>query len=520
MQRVTGLLMLSVFAAIMLGCSGQSGTDNLNRANPGAAVLGNQLPPLPQGRQASVLMDFTQLGQQALWREASAVDEGTALRLASTSGAICWGAWGFSNAKNATTCVVDYSGVAGAQAYFAISDYTKGVWELRGPLPGPQQTITINDPRYSNASGDLFIAVIAFNGASILVDQLKLTADIAPITNTIDFTGGFTSLAMVNGNPAISYYDEVNHDLRYVRALDIFGSVWGVPLTLDSTGDTGRFTSLKVVDGNPAIAYYDTTAMQLRYIRAMDADGTTWGTPVTVATSVTTGEYCSLDVVAGNPAISYYDFDSGDLRYVRALDSTGATWGAYVSPDSDGNTGFYSSLEVVDGFPAISYRNGSAGQLWYVRATDAEGATWDVPVMVDGNNNAGNFSSLAVVNGSPAICYYSSTMGDLMYVRALTTHGGSWGTPLQLDGAEDEGSYCSLAVIGGVPTISYHGGLHGDLRYIKALDQNGDSWGSGVILDESSNLTGRDTSLCEVYGMPGVSYFDQTNGKLQYMWGF
>lgn len=520
MKRMTRFLVLGILTAIMLGCSRQAGTDNLNPSSLDAAGLVSQLPPLPALREASVLMDFTVLGKDTSYRDLNAWDEGNSLRMASSTHAMIWGVWGFSNAKNATSCLVDFSGEGDAQAYFAISDYSKSRWELGGPLPGPQQQITINDPRYSDANGNCYIAVIAYNTANILVNQLVLTADVDPISQPLDISGGFTSLAMVNGAPAISYYDDVGNDLRYVHATSIFGATWGAPLTLDSAGDTGRYTSLKVVGGNPAIAYYDVTAQLLRYVRALDADGTAWDTPITVATALATGENCSLDVVAGNPAISYYDYDTGDLRYVRALDSTGATWGVFVTPDNNGNTGFYSSLEVVDGLPAISYRNGSASQLWYVRAADAEGGTWGTPFMVDGNNNAGHFSSLAVVNGAPAICYYASTMGDLMYTRATDTVGDAWGTPLQLDGAEDEGSYCSLAVIGGVPAISYHGGLHGDLRYIHALDQNGDSWGSGVILDDSSNLTGRDTSLCEVYGLPAVSYFDQTNAKLQYAWGF
>jgi len=520
-MRLIGFLVLGMLSAIVLGCSRQVDSDDFSNSFPAAALLAGQLPPLPAGREASVLMDFTQLGMETAFRDLNAWDEGTSLRLASSSFSICWGVWGFSNAAAATQCLVDFSGEAGAQAYFAISDYSKGAWELGGPLPGPQQLITINDPSYANASGDLYIAVIAYGGANILVDQLVLTADVSPVTKTIDISGGYTSLAMVNGSPAISHYDDVGDNLRYVHATDLFGSTWGAPLTLDSTGDTGRYTSMKVVDGFPAIAYYDATAHSLRYVRALDADGATWdNTPVTVASAVATGEYCSLDVVAGNPAISYYDFDSGDLRYVRATDSTGTAWGLFVSPDSNGNTGFYSSLEVVDGFPAISYRNGSASQLWYVRATNAEGSAWGTPVMPDGSNNAGNYSSLAVVNGAPAICYYASTMGDLMYVRALDAQGTSWGLPQQLDGTEDEGSYCSLAVIGGVPAISYHGGLHGDLRYIKASDADGAAWGSGVILDESSNITGRDTSLLEVYGVPAVSYFDLTNGNLRYMWGF
>jgi len=520
MLRMLVLLALGLVSASLLGCSSLSAPGGAFGGPAGGAALIAQLPPLPAPHAASAQVDFTQLGMETAFRDLNAWDEGTSLRLASSSFSICWGVWGFSNAANPTSCRVDFSGVAGAQAYFAISDYTKGAWEIRGPLSGPQQLLTLGDPRYADGNGNCYIAAIACQGASILVDQLVLTTDVAPVAKTLDVSGGYTSLAMVDGTPAISYYDDVNDNLRYVHATDLFGGSWGTPLTLDSAGDTGRFTSLKVVSGNPAVAYYDVTVKRLRYVRSLDADGTAWGAPVTVASPVTTGEHCSLEVVAGAPAISYYDFDNGELRYVRATDSTGAAWGLPVSPDSNGNTGFYSSLKVIGGFPAISYRNGSASQLWYVRGTNAEGTAWASPVLVSGDDNAGNYSSLAEVNGAPAIAYYASSMGDLEYVRATDALGDAWGAPQQLDDAEDKGSYCSLAVVGGVPAISYHCGLHGDLRYIQALDADGAAWGSEQLLDESSNITGRDTSLCDVYGHPGVSYFDLTNGNLQYMWGF
>ncbi len=519
MSRLTILLTLGLLSAVLLGCSPQADPTSLS-GSQNAVALASQLPPLPAAHSASVLMSFTVQGMQTSMRDLNAVDEGTALRLASSSNTISWGVWGFANAEAATECVVDFNGDAGAGAYFALSDYDKGKWEIAGPVTGPQALLTISDPRYSNASGELYIAIFAWDGASVLVDQLALTADIAPINYAVEFSGGYTSIAQVYGAPAISFYDDVAGDLCYVRSASLFGASWGLKQILDSAGDTGQYTSLKVVDGNPAIAYYDVTAKLLRYIRAIDVEGMFWATPVTVASPLTVGESCSLAVIAGNPAISYYDFDAGDLRFVRALDATGAAWGAPVTPDANGNTGFASSLEEVGGFAAISYRNGSSGQLWYVRAGDAAGTLWNMPVLIDGNNNAGYYSSLELVSGIPAVCYYASTMGDLMYVIASDAVGATWNAPLQLDGAEDEGSYCSLAVVGGVPAISYHGGLQGDLRYIKAQDALGSSWNPAVMLDESSVITGRDTSLCDVYGMPAISYFDHSNGVLRYAWGF
>ena len=46
-------------------------------------------------------------------------------------------------------------------------------------------------------------------------------------------------------------------------------------VTLDSTNNTGQHTSYAIVNGNPAIAYYDATAQDLRYVRATNAAGTT-----------------------------------------------------------------------------------------------------------------------------------------------------------------------------------------------------------------------------------------------------
>ena len=81
-----------------------------------------------------------------------------------------------------------------------------------------------------------------------------------PIDSSGD-AGRYASLAVINGNPAISYYDNITHNLIYVRASGPGGGTWGnVSVTVDSTGDVGLYTSLATVNGNPAISYYETAA--------------------------------------------------------------------------------------------------------------------------------------------------------------------------------------------------------------------------------------------------------------------
>jgi hypothetical protein len=183
------------------------------------------------------------------------------------------------------------------------------------------------------------------------------------ITRTLDTgtngnTGQYTSQAIVNGNPAVAYYDPSEGNLMFARNSAVDGSgTWTLSI-LDSIGQVGQYASLAVVNGNPAISYYDVTNLDLKYVRATDASGTSWGTPVTLDSIGTVGLYTSLAVVNGNPAISYYDSTNRDLKYVRAATASGTLvgdWGTPVSLDTAISSGEYTSLAVVNGNPAISY---------------------------------------------------------------------------------------------------------------------------------------------------------------------
>ena len=84
---------------------------------------------------------------------------------------------------------------------------------------------------------------------------------------------------MVNGVPAISYFDSTNGDLKYIRAFGSSGTNWAIPITIDSTGNVGSYTSLAFVNGFPAISYLDSTNGNLKYVRAGKPDGSLWDSP-------------------------------------------------------------------------------------------------------------------------------------------------------------------------------------------------------------------------------------------------
>jgi PKD repeat protein len=338
----------------------------------------------------------------------------------------------------------------------------------------------------------------------------SLTADNSP-----NQVGEYSSLVVANGRPAICYYDNTPDDLKYVRALDASGTVWGTPITLDSTGSVGLYASMCIVNGNPAIAYYNDTSDDLKYVRASNPEGTAWGIPVTVAATGNVGQYTSLAVVNGNPAVSYRDVTNLDLLYVRATDANGSAWGAQVAVASTGDVGYYTSMLVVNGNPAISYFDETNDDLMFVRATDADGTAWAAASIVDAAGNTGKYNSMIIVNGNPAISYFDDTNDDLRYVRATSADGSAWAVPITLDSLNSVGMYTSMAIINGRPAISYRDVTNTDLKYIRALDVDGTGWEASVRVDGVTDV-GYYSSLALVNGNPGISYYDVTDLNLKY----
>lgn len=138
------------------------------------------------------------------------------------------------------------------------------------------------------------------------------------------------SLEMVNGRPAIAFQSSGNHHpIHYVRAADPEGASWGSPAKLATAGWNGfSEPSLAVVNGRPAIAYYDSDKSDLMFLHAIDSGGDTaaaWSPPVTLDSSGDVGRVPSLLEVNGLPAVVYHDPIRRSLKYLRALDGGGGT---------------------------------------------------------------------------------------------------------------------------------------------------------------------------------------------------
>src|SRR5436190_12163072 len=76
------------------------------------------------------------------------------------------------------------------------------------------------------------------------------------------------SAAIVEGRPAIAYANARKTAIKYVRALDAAGSVWGPPVAVDSGPSVGTKVILLTVNGNPAVCYFNSTVNRLMFARA------------------------------------------------------------------------------------------------------------------------------------------------------------------------------------------------------------------------------------------------------------
>lgn len=512
-------------------CSCSSGTQPAGTASPDRFGLPG-ISALDTLHGVSALAVSTQNGVDAAERSVGATDDGTGLVLAAGAGRdFEWGIYAFAAGTDTLVSVeVQLSAVTGAGAYVGLADYGVDRWTWFGPFTAT--TLQNLAATHKSPGSSFYCAVVTVAGAAATVDLVSLTTDNEPVVTgprVLDAspeTGFYNSMVIVNGHPAITYFDMANQNVRYIRALDAQGSAWGAPITLVSTGAPGGGHGpsqvMKVVNGRPAIAYWDGD-QTLSYMRASDANGDAWGAPQVIDPTFDSGDYPSLEIVAGHPAVAYHNFNGDAISYIRATDADGTTWGAPVDAAGPLGTTTFSadaiSLAVVNGRPAIAYLHHGTETLAFTRANDDLGATWGAPITLDTDTAAGYFVEIIIAGGVPVVAYHNLDVGDLRFMRASNADGSAWNTPQIIDTVET-GVTTSLALIGGLPSIAYYDIGQGRLRYIQATNAAGTAWGAPVTLDDDGDV-GSYSALVELPGGgPGVAYQDRENPGVLYLNGF
>jgi uncharacterized delta-60 repeat protein len=358
-----------------------------------------------------------------------------------------------------------------APAVVASDGYARAGTDFSAAMINGRPAIAFGDDKYTAIK---YIRAADAGGTSweppVIVDNA------APV-------GKKVCLASVNGNPAVCYYDLKRRGIKYRRAMDAAGGVWGPPVLLDTGDFTPGDYSLEIIDGNPAVCVVD--GQSLRFVRAADVSGSVWG-ELTYVDATGSFDRCTIKTVQGYPAIAYAG--DGGLWYRRAVDSRGVAWDARASVSVSGSN---PSMQIVNGRPALSFyaaaSGGTNGALRYSRAADLMGAAWNPPVTLDSAGNPGLYQSLAIVAGKPAIGYYAFTTGDLRYIRSTDASGdtaAAWGSPLTVDSTGDVGSFASLLDVGDGPALVFHDDTQGSLRYVRPTEESGGTlWPVDIVVE-------------------------------------
>lgn len=336
-------------------------------------------------------------------------------------------------------------------------------------------------------------------------------------------SGFAVSLRMVDGRPAISYYESgggVTGNLKLAINSEADGSgEWNI-----STIVSGVLLaySFAVIDGCPAVCYYtsvDYAPDPLHFARNTEPDGSGTWPSYTVVTDVTMGLGVSMHEIDGRPAIAYYnavDASTGSLRFTICDNSDGSgSWSPSVDVDATGHVGAYPFLTVLGTIPGITYFDSTNGDLKLAlnEQPDASG-TWQLQVPYS-IGSAGIHPSMTMVDGRPAISFRGSA-GLRYVINSEADASGAW-RRVNVDCQDNVGSYSSLAVIGGFPAISYHDITNSSLKYAEAATAGGlyqNDWTCWTIDNEGE--VGSYTSLMEVDGRPAIAYRDDSNGALKF----
>lgn len=239
--------------------------------------------------------------------------------------------------------------------------------------------------------------------------------------------GAYARMIVAEGNPAIAYFDASNSGVRWTRnaTADATGA-WtdgGVDDGSDS-GVVGTNAELVVIDGHPAISYYDELGATLgrsKYARAIDPTGLTGAWTIS-APSGLSSIYASVDALGNRPAFSY---TSGGAKILQNSNADGTGTWTSTTIEATTQSSNENRITMVAGYPMTLFPVPPLQTLSLARNSASDGSgIWSKTTLT--GMQVTSTPILGEVAGHPAIAYMDQS-SNLVYRRCSNSDGtGTW----------------------------------------------------------------------------------------------
>jgi hypothetical protein len=366
----------------------------------------------------------------------------------------------------------------------------------------------------------LFALVVA-NGLTIGMTQASTISILDHYTSGI---GYYSSIAVLDGKPIISYYDNAHGDLRLAICSNPAcspGTTYSIPI--DTDYDVGYHSTVAVSNGNPIIVYTINTFAEIRVAACVDP---LCDLPPVITTlehdnvSVNTGP--AIAIINGKPVISYRGDDTSGLHFAVCNDALCTS--AVITFIDTGWIGYNSSIAVLDGKPIISYMKYVEFEGVSLHIASCQDATCSAPPilsLVDNNGNVGYSSSITIVDGKPIISYINGDTGDLMVAACVDTTCTAPAVITRIDMAQRGDERTAIININGKVMIAYGSRNPQDNIMLRLATCDNALCTSATIdvLDDSTVNTGQFTSIAEINGYPIISFNDEALLKIKIYYG-